>query len=58
MVESPVTFAVGDVTITRVLEKELLDFTPKFLFPECDPAAVQENQEWMAPGCGITRTNT
>jgi glyoxylase-like metal-dependent hydrolase (beta-lactamase superfamily II) len=51
MVESPVTYAVGDVTITRVLEKEILDFTPEFLFPEWDPAAVQDHQEWMAPSC-------
>ena len=48
MVESPVTYAVGDVTITRVLEKEILDFTPEYLFPEWDPALVQEHQEWMA----------
>jgi hypothetical protein len=34
MVGSPVTYAVGYVTITRVLEKEILDFTPEYLFPE------------------------
>jgi hypothetical protein len=49
MAESPVTYRVGDVTITRVMEKLIGDFTPEFLFPEWDPTAVQENQEWMAP---------
>jgi glyoxylase-like metal-dependent hydrolase (beta-lactamase superfamily II) len=51
MAESPVTYRVGDVTITRVLEKLIGDFTPEYLFPKWEPALVQEHQEWMASSC-------
>ena len=51
MAESPVTYRVGDVTITRVPEKLIGDFTPEYLFPEWEPALVQEHREWMASAC-------
>jgi glyoxylase-like metal-dependent hydrolase (beta-lactamase superfamily II) len=51
MTESPVIYTVGDVTITRVLEKLIGNFTPEYLFPEWDPAAVLEHQECLAPSC-------
>jgi hypothetical protein len=48
MAENPVTYRVGDVTITRVMEKLIGDFTPEYLLPEWEPLLVQEHQEWMA----------
>jgi glyoxylase-like metal-dependent hydrolase (beta-lactamase superfamily II) len=48
---SPAIYTVGDVTITRVLEKLIDVLTPEYLFPEWDPGAVREHQEWMPPAC-------
>jgi hypothetical protein len=51
MTEGAVIYTVGNVTVTRVLEKLIDYFTPEYLFPKWDPAAVREHQEWMAPAC-------
>ncbi len=44
------TYKVGDVTITRVTELAINN-APEFLFPDWNPAVVQEYQDWLVPGC-------
>jgi glyoxylase-like metal-dependent hydrolase (beta-lactamase superfamily II) len=48
---SSATHKVGDVTVTRVEEQCGAGFAPDYLFPEWDPAALEEHRHWMVPGC-------
>lgn len=43
-------FTLGDTTITRVEEQLGAGYLPEFLFPDWDPAVLDEHR-WMIPDC-------
>ena len=42
-------FAVGNLTIHRIVEQEEPFFDPLFFFPKLTPELLAENQSWMQP---------
>src|ERR1700760_247004 len=43
------TFAVGDLTVHRVIESEGALFDPLTFFPTATPDLIAENETWMRP---------
>ena len=42
---------LGDTRIQRVEEQFGVGFLPDFLFPDWDPAVLEEHRAWMIPAC-------
>ena len=44
-------FQLHDVSVTRVVEQRGPGFAPDFLYPDWDPALLEEHRELMVPEC-------
>lgn len=44
-------YQIGDFNVTRVFEKTSTSGSPQFLFPDWDPAVLDEHEHWLVPGC-------
>ena len=42
---------LGDTSVTRIEEQFGPGFLPDFLFPDWDPAVLDEHRSWMVPQC-------
>lgn len=48
---------IGDIRVTRIQEYSAPSHDPKFLLPEMDQQALEENESWMAPNHWIPHMN-
>ncbi|MBK1780237.1 MBL fold metallo-hydrolase [Advenella sp. WQ 585] len=48
---------IGDVRVTRIQEYSAPSHDPRFLLPEMDQHALEENESWMAPNHWIPHMN-
>ncbi|MFV9475008.1 MBL fold metallo-hydrolase [Advenella sp. RU8] len=48
---------IGDIRVTRIQEYSAPSHDPKFLLPEMEQQALEENQSWMAPNHWIPHMN-
>jgi glyoxylase-like metal-dependent hydrolase (beta-lactamase superfamily II) len=44
-------YAIGEISISRVTEQRGLGFAPDFLFPDWDPAVLEQHKAMMIPEC-------
>jgi hypothetical protein len=42
---------IGDISISRVIEQRGAGFAPDFLFPDWDPAVLEQHKAMMIPQC-------
>lgn len=46
-----ISFKVGEITITKIVESCGPGFVPEFLYPDWDPAVLDEHRHWLIPQC-------
>ena len=51
------TFAVGDITIHRIVEQEGPFFNPSEFFPSLTAEVLEDNRRWMTEGGYLDRQN-
>jgi hypothetical protein len=42
---------IGDISISQVIEQRGAGFAPDFLFPDWDPAVLEQHKALMIPQC-------